>query len=110
MIDLLKLNKVEMIQLKKDTLIEVEKYKIADYKTGTSAYEGHYQHFNTTVHKSIEIIAFKKGDFFIPTQQFAVKYLLETLEPEAPDSFLIGIFLMLYYNKKKAIRLMYLKT
>lgn len=86
-IDLLKLNKVEMIQLKKDTLIEVEKYKIADYKTGTSAYEGHYQHFNTTVHKSIEIIAFKKGDFFIPTQQFAVKYLLETLEPEAPDSF-----------------------
>lgn len=86
-IDLLKLNKVEMIQLKKDTLIEIEKYKIADYKTGTSAYEGHYQHFNTTVHKSIEKIAFKKGDFFIPTQQFAVKYLLETLEPEAPDSF-----------------------
>jgi hypothetical protein len=86
-IDLLKLNKVEMIQLKNDTLIEVEKYKIADYKTGTSAYEGHYQHSNTTIQKSIEKIAFKKGDFFIPTQQFAVKYLMETLEPEAPDSF-----------------------
>jgi hypothetical protein len=86
-IDLLKLNKVEMIQLKNDTLIEVEKYKIADYKTGTSAYEGHYQHSNTTIQKTIEKIAFKKGDYFIPTQQFAVKYLLETLEPEAPDSF-----------------------
>ena len=86
-IDLLKLNKVEMIQLKNDTLIEVEKYKIADYKTGTTAYEGHYQHSNTTIQKSIEKIAFKKGDYYIPTQQFAVKYLLETLEPEAPDSF-----------------------
>ena len=86
-IDLLKLNKVEMIQLKNDTLIEVEKYKIADYKTGTAAYEGHYQHSNTTIQKSIEKIAFKKGDYYIPTQQFAVKYLLETLEPEAPDSF-----------------------
>jgi hypothetical protein len=86
-IDLLKLNHVEMIQLKKDTLIEVEKYKISDYKTGTSAYEGHYQHYNTTVQKSIEKIDFKEGDYFIPTQQFAVKYLLETLEPEAPDSF-----------------------
>lgn len=86
-IDLLKLNKVEMIQLKNDTLIEVEKYKIADYKTGTAAYEGHYQHSNTTIQKSIEKIAFKKGDYYITTQQFAVKYLLETLEPEAPDSF-----------------------
>jgi hypothetical protein len=86
-IDLLKLNKVEMIQLKNDTLIEVEKYKIADYKTGTAAYEGHYQHSNTTVTKSIEKVLFQKGDFIISTQQFAVKYLLETLEPEAPDSF-----------------------
>jgi hypothetical protein len=86
-IDLLKLNKVEMIQLKKDTIIEVEKYKIADYKTATYAYEGHYQHSNITVNKSIENIVFKKGDYFIPTQQFAVKYLMETLEPEAPDSF-----------------------
>jgi hypothetical protein len=86
-IDLLKLNKVEMIQLKNDTLIEVEKYKIADYKTISSAYEGHYQHYNTIVFKSMDKIAFKVGDYIIPTQQFAVKYLLETLEPEAPDSF-----------------------
>lgn len=86
-IDLLKLNKVEMIELKKDTLIEVEKYKIADYSTSSSAYEGHYLHSNTTITKSKEKVAFKKGDYYITTQQFAVKYLLETLEPEAPDSF-----------------------
>ncbi len=86
-IDLLKLNQIQMTALEKDTLIEVEKYKIADYKTSSNAYEGHYQHFNTTVTKSIEKVKFQKGDYIISTQQFGVKYLLETLEPEAPDSF-----------------------
>ena len=28
-----------------------------------------------------------KGDYIIPTDQIAVRYLVETLEPEAPDSF-----------------------
>ncbi len=86
-LDLLKLNQIEMKQLENDTIIEVEKYKIADYKTSPNAYEGHYQHSNTTVTKSIEKVPFQKGDFIISTQQFGVKYLLETLEPEAPDSF-----------------------
>ncbi|MFY7741292.1 MAG: M14 family metallopeptidase [Flavobacterium sp.] len=86
-LDLLKLNQIEMTQLKNDTIIEVEKYKIADYKTSPNAYEGHYQHSNTTVTKSIEKVSFQKGDYMIFTQQFGVKYLLETLEPEAPDSF-----------------------
>ncbi|MBN8565296.1 MAG: M14 family metallopeptidase [Flavobacteriales bacterium] len=86
-LDLLKLNQIEMTQLENDTIIEVEKYKIADYKTSSNAYEGHYQHSNTTVTKSIEKVSFQKGDYIISTQQFGVKYLLETLEPEAPDSF-----------------------
>lgn len=86
-LDLLKLNQIEMKQLENDTIIEVEKYKIADYKTSSNAYEGHYQHSNTTVTKSIEKVSFQKGDYIISTQQFGVKYLLETLEPEAPDSF-----------------------
>src|SRR5690606_9276472 len=28
-----------------------------------------------------------KGDLYIPTNQNAFRYLLETLEPQAPDSF-----------------------
>ena len=32
-------------------------------------------------------VAFAKGDYVIPTQQKGIKYLLETLEPEAIDSF-----------------------
>jgi hypothetical protein len=86
-IDLLKSNACKFSLLKKDTIIEVESYKIADYKTATSAYEGHYNHRNTIVLKSIQKVAFTKGDYVFSTSQVAVKYLMETLEPEAVDSF-----------------------
>jgi Zinc carboxypeptidase len=86
-IDLLKLNNVQFSQLRRDTIIEVESYKIADYKTGINAYEGHYPHRNTKISSKIEKIEFRKGDFLFKTNQKAVKYLLETLEPEAIDSF-----------------------
>jgi len=86
-IDLLKLNTIEMQPLTKDTEIEVESYKIASYETSKSPYEGHYGHYNTIISKSTEKITFKKGDFQIKTQQKGVKFLLETLEPEAVDSY-----------------------
>ncbi|MDX1774301.1 M14 family metallopeptidase [Oceanihabitans sediminis] len=86
-IELLKLNHVEMQELKNDTILEVESYKIASYETRKQAYEGHYQHYNTSVKTSTEKISFKKGDYIIKTNQRALRYLLETLEPQAADSF-----------------------
>jgi hypothetical protein len=86
-IDLLKLNQAEMIQIKKDSIITVESYKISDYKTRTAAYEGHYPHYNVKVTTSIKDIPFKKGDFIIKTNQPSIRYIIETLEPQAPDSF-----------------------
>lgn len=86
-IELLKLNDIQMQPLEKDTIIEVESYRIVDYKTSTYAYEGHYPHQNTRIEVKTEKIHFSKGDFVISTQQPGVKYLLETLEPEASDSY-----------------------
>ncbi|TGD58273.1 M14 family metallopeptidase [Flavobacterium humi] len=86
-IDLLQWNGCTSSVLEKDTLIAVETYRIEDYKTGSNAYEGHYLHRNTKVSKSVKKILFHKGDYVFLTTQDAVKYLLETLEPEAIDSF-----------------------
>ncbi len=83
----LKRNKIEMKPLQKDSTITVEVYKIADYKTYTRAYEGHYAHYNTKVSASTQPMKFRKGDFLISLKQNGVKYLLETLEPEAVDSY-----------------------
>ncbi len=86
-IELLKLNQVEMVPLKKDSIIEVESYKISNYDTRKTPYEGHYQHYNTNVIKTEKEVNFIKGDYIISTNQNAFRYLLETLEPQAPDSF-----------------------
>ncbi len=86
-IKLLKLNNIKMRQLQKDTTITVESYRIKDFKTRKSPYEGHYLHYNTSLSANIEILQFKKGDYSIETDQLGIRYLLETLEPQAPDSF-----------------------
>ncbi|WP_299257505.1 M14 family metallopeptidase [uncultured Aquimarina sp.] len=80
-------NQISYKTLEKDSTISVEVYHIKDYKSRKSPYEGHYLHYSTTVKKSVEEIIFKNGDLIIPTNQKGFRYLLETLEPEAPDSF-----------------------
>ncbi|MCC1484660.1 M14 family metallopeptidase [Winogradskyella immobilis] len=86
-IELLKLNNVEFTQLKNDSTITVESYKISKYDTRRSAYEGHYLHYNTEVSATSEPLTFRTGDYIVSTNQRALRYLLETLEPQAPDSF-----------------------
>ena len=86
-IDLLKINEVNMQRLEKDTVIQVESYKIKNYETRNTAYEGHYPHYNTTVSAVVAPVHFSEGDCIIFTDQPAIRYLLETLEPQSPDSF-----------------------
>ena len=44
-------------------------------------------HHNTTVKTTTKTIHFKKGDIYIPTKQNGIRYIIETLEAEATDSF-----------------------
>ena len=100
-LDLLKLNQVEMAHFKKDTTINVEAYKIDHFETRNMPYEGHYTHYNTHVVSNDKNVTFRKGDFIINTDQIALRYLLETLEPEAPDSFFNWNFLDAILQQKE---------
>ncbi len=86
-IDVLKLNNVECTPIENDTTLTVESYKIDAYDTRKSVYEGHYVHYNTKVKTTKEKLRFRQGDYMVQTDQKAMRYLLETLEPTAPDSF-----------------------
>ncbi|WP_411971521.1 hypothetical protein ACLCDV_14920 [Sphingobacterium sp. Lzh-3] len=86
-IDLLKLNQIKMIPLKEDSVIMVEQYRINDFKTTSSPYEGHYLHFDTDLIRETSKVKFNVGDLLVPMNQDGVKFLLETLEPEAIDSY-----------------------
>ncbi|MNX77170.1 Zinc carboxypeptidase [compost metagenome] len=91
-IELLKINNIQMTPLEKDTELEIESYRIKDFKTSSSAYEGHYPHNSVNVISTKKKVLFKKGDFLIKTQQPGVKYLLETLEPQGNDSYFVWNF------------------
>lgn len=86
-VDLLKLNKVEMQRLKKDTSLNVEMYYIEDYKTGQRPYEGHYLHSGVVLKKVNMPVNFYEGDYIIYTNQVKNRYIIETLEPQATDSY-----------------------
>lgn len=86
-LDLLELNEVKMVPFDKDTSMVVETYRIKDYKTSSRPYEGHYPHTNVEVETFNQEVKIRKGDVFVPLKQRAAKYLMATLEPQAPDSF-----------------------
>ncbi|WP_462251322.1 M14 family zinc carboxypeptidase [Ekhidna sp.] len=83
----LALNQIEMLQLESDSTIKVEAYMIDDYKTVSNPYEGHYRHYDVKVSSKQVEIEFRKGDVLVPVNQWRNRYIVETLEPEAPDSF-----------------------
>lgn len=86
-IENLKRNQIQFKELQSDSLITVESYKIVDFKTVKKPYEGHYLHFDTQVSSELKTKKFRKGDYLVSTKQSGVKLLLETLEPEAVDSY-----------------------
>ncbi len=86
-IQLLKINGVQYKTLEKDSTIEVNAYRIEDYKTSTRAYEKHYRHSDVKTSTHLQKITFRKGDLIIPTGQAADRFLVETLEPTGDDGY-----------------------
>ena len=100
-IDLLKANKIQMTQFRKDTTVEVEVYRIDDYKTAPRQFEMH--HLNSEVKTSTvtKQMKFRKGDYYIPLNQVANRFLIETLEPTAADSYFAWNFFDAILSQKE---------
>lgn len=86
-IERLEWNGVAMERLNEDVELEVELYSIKDFETSNSPYEGHYLHSKVEVEKSVKKWGYHKGDYVIFTNQPVNRYIVETLEPQAPDSY-----------------------
>lgn len=86
-IDRLKANNVQMQTLPSDTSLVVSAYRITGYETVKSIYEGHYYHYNITLEDVKQAGNFFKGDYIIRCDQEVNRFIIETLEPLAEDSF-----------------------
>lgn len=83
----LRWNGVQMKPLARDTIIQVELYKIKRFTSRNNPYEGHYLHDKVEVEAQLHNWQYHKGDYWIPVNQASKRYLIETLEPQADDSF-----------------------
>jgi hypothetical protein len=83
----LQANNVQMRRLTKDTIIEVQWYKIETFQTSARPYEGHHLNSGVKIFVNTKTMAFKKGDWYIPMNQIANRFLIETLEPQGEDSY-----------------------
>ncbi len=86
-LQLMQLNGVQFYQLKNDTAITVEVYKIDSYKSYATPYEKHHKNYAVQTSTQLQTIHFLKGDYYISTNQLTKRYIVETLEPTSEDGF-----------------------
>ena len=86
-IERLKWNHIEMEEVESAKEITVEVYHIKSYKTRQQAYEGHYPHYDVELETKKETVHLEPGDVLVPVDQWRNRYIVETLEPQASDSF-----------------------
>jgi hypothetical protein len=83
----LQLNNIKLTRVTNDTVLTLSVYYIDDYKTVSKPYEGHYIHSNVKLHSEVQKIKVSAGDFIIYTNQPNIRFAIETLEPQAIDSY-----------------------
>ena len=86
--DLLRHNGATLEPLTQAVTLPVETYYFEDFKTTPKPFEGHYVHSQVRLRTAIENATFQPGDFVVYlTPGAPARYLVETLEPQATDSF-----------------------
>ncbi len=103
----LKANGVKMEPFVRDfeQYLELEQYKLKQFKSTEKPYEGHFLHFDTKV-DGVQLVEqfqpmLKNGDFLIPTNQRNRRFIISVLEPEMPDSYFAWNFFDSYLQQKE---------
>lgn len=86
-VEQLSYNQFTFYSLASDQVLSIESYQIVDYSTTSSPYEGHYLHSNIKTRSINHERLFRKGDLVIPVRNDQLRFLMETLEPRAVDSY-----------------------
>lgn len=94
-------NNVVCERLEQDSLMQVQAYYIRNYTSSDKPYEGHHMNHDISIETREELVLFRKGDYIIPLQQRAKRFLIETLEPQGMDSYFAWNFFDPILNQKE---------
>lgn len=101
-VDRLSWNQVELVRLTQPATLWCEAYRVTSFQTRATPFEGRHLHEEVTVEvEAIEVHA-RAGDWLVPVDQPRARYVVETLEPEASDSFFRWGFFDSVLQKKEA--------
>jgi len=101
-IERLQWNGVEMRRLAEDRELKAKIYRIKNVTSRATAYEGHMFHDDMELSTQTETIHARTGDYLLPLDQANARYAVETLEPQAHDSFFRWGFFNSVLEKKEA--------
>lgn len=101
-IERLQWNGVELKRLSEDREYQVQTYRIKKVISRATAYEGHMFHDEVELTKQTETIHARAGDYLLSLNQKNARYAVETLEPQAHDSFFRWGFFNSVLEKKEA--------
>jgi hypothetical protein len=101
-IERLEWNGVKMERVDSERVVEASYYHIASVGSRPTAYEGHMFHDDVQVEKRRGQVKLGAGDYIVPLDQDNARYVVETLEPQAHDSFFRWGFFNSVLEKKEA--------
>jgi len=101
-IERLQWNGVKLERIDAERTQEVSTYRIAAVTSRAHAYEGHMFHDDVQVERARETVTLRAGDYLVPLDQDQARYAVETLEPQAHDSFFRWGFFNSVLEKKEA--------
>jgi hypothetical protein len=101
-IERLELNGVQMERVHEDRMQDVAWYHIVSVSSRPNAYEGHMFHDEVQLEKRRGAVQLRAGDVVVALDQDKARYVVETLEPLAHDSFFRWGFFNSVLEKKEA--------
>jgi hypothetical protein len=102
-IERLQWNGVEMTRIEAPTTVQAQYYHVAEAQPRAHAYEGHMYHDVVALEKREGSFHLNVGDWYVSLNQDNARYAIETLEPQAHDSFFRWGFFNSVLEKKEAI-------
>ncbi len=102
-IERLQWNGVAMQRVEQASTVQAQYYHIAGVVSRPGPYEGHMFHDEVQVEARQGSFQLNPGDYIVPLDQDNARYAVETLEPQAHDSFFRWGFFNAIMEKKEAI-------
>ncbi|MEM6267926.1 MAG: M14 family zinc carboxypeptidase [Bacteroidota bacterium] len=100
-VERLEWNGVALKRLGEDVKVPVEVSYLDKFQPSPRPYEGHYPISGIELRRETQVLQFRAGDYVVFTDQVANRYIVETLEPEAHDSYLHWNFFDEIFQRKE---------